>query len=375
MNLPDKHIQNALDRLVQSTFSFAIYRLPWTEECHFVLQVSDEVERLENIRALNGKKGFVLVPFRQSETHPLVLIRPDAIATGWADIEVVLAATGCAADNLLPDFPSNKPILSLPDEEGKRLYADVFGRFIVPLREKRFRKLVLSRASTRYVGERFSPFETFLRACNNYPRMLIYLCHTPVSGTWMGSTPEILLSGHGEDWHTVALAGTLPMRDEAMPTEWDRKNREEQECVADYLRAVTRTFGSQPTETGPYTARAGQLAHLKTDFRFRMKHPDRLGDLLHELHPTPAVCGLPKEDAFRFISEYEGYDRAYYSGFIGWLDPDGQTDLYVNLRCMEVKTHEVTLYAGGGLLSSSEMEAEWEETDEKMQTMERIIQS
>ncbi|MCC2728316.1 chorismate-binding protein, partial [Blautia sp. MSK22_86] len=80
------------------------------------------------------------------------------------------------------------------------------GRFITPLQEKRFQKLVLSRSSARHIGDDFSPLGAFVRACNNYPRMMIYLCHTPASGTWLGSTPEILLSGHGKEWHTVALA-------------------------------------------------------------------------------------------------------------------------------------------------------------------------
>ena len=60
------------------------------------------------------------------------------------------------------------------------------------------------------------------------------------------------------------------------------------------------------TEKGPYTARAGQLVHLKTDFYFLLKNTDHIGDLLQELHPTPAVCGLPKEEAFRFIPDNEG---------------------------------------------------------------------
>ena len=53
------------------------------------------------------------------------------------------------------------------------------------------------------------------------------------------------------------------------------------------------------------------------------KNTDHIGDLLQELHPTPAVCGLPKEEAFRFIPDNEGYDRSYYSGFTGWLDTEG----------------------------------------------------
>ena len=97
-----------------------------------------------------------------------------------------------------------------------------------------------------------------------------------------------------------------------------------------------------------------------------------MGDLLKLLHPTPAVCGLPKEEAYRFILDNEGYDRSYYSGFIGWLRPEGRTDLYVNLRCMNVKEDSLTLYAGGGLLASSELDDEFQETEKKMQTMQNL---
>ena len=117
-----------------------------------------------------------------------------------------------------------------------------------------------------------------------------------------------------------------------LPQQWDEKNREEQEYVAAYIRKQLRSLGISPTEKGPYPAFAGALSHLKTDFHFSLNDSQRLGDLLKLLHPTPAVCGLPKEEAYRFILDNEGYDRSYYSGFIGWLRPEGRTDLYVNLR-------------------------------------------
>ena len=73
------------------------------------------------------------------------------------------------------------------------------------------------------------------------------------------------------------------------------------------------------TEKGPYTARAGQLVHLKTDFYFLLKNTDHIGDLLQELHPTPAVCGLPKEEAFRFIPDNEGTTAVIIPGSpAGW---------------------------------------------------------
>ena len=112
---------------------------------------------------------------------------------------------------------------------------------------------------------------------------------------------------------------------------------------------------------------------LKTDFLFQLKETGFLGDLLKELHPTPAVCGLPKDKAYQFITEHEGYDRRYYSGYVGWIDPEGHTDIYVNLRCMEIRSTETKLYAGGGILPSSEVRSEWKETGEKMKTMMSLI--
>lgn len=375
MILPNKRTQDLLDCLTRSRLSFALYRLPWTDECLLVLQTTGDVEQLECIEELNGKKGFVMAPFCQSDEHPLVLIRPDVTAYDWEEISEALTKLECA-DAVLTCTCNNvsselSPYVS--EETNKLQYIEAFERFIRPLKEKEFQKLVLSRAANKHIHSDFSPIGAFVRACNSYPRMMIYLCHTPASGTWLGSTPEILLSGHGKEWHTVALAGTMPMQNEVMPTVWDKKNVEEQEYVADYVRRVTKKFGSKLTEKGPYTARAGQLVHLKTDFNFLLKNGDRLGELLQELHPTPAVCGLPKEEAFEFILENEGHERSYYSGITGWLDPENGTDLYVNLRCMEIRPSEVTLYAGGGILASSEAESEWEETEAKMKTMRSII--
>lgn len=370
MNIPHKHIEETLDQLTHSSLSFALYRLPWTDECCFVMQTSGEAEQLKEISALNGKCGFVIAPFYLSEAHPLVLIRPDVTACGWEEWQEALAAIDqLEAIHTLwqaPDSHASEPA-------SKQAYLDAFEQFMIPLREKQLQKLVLSRATSQPLATDFSPTGAFIRACNRYPRMMIYLCHTPASGTWIGSTPEILLSGHDKEWHTVALAGTMPMQNEVMPTDWSLKNQEEQECVARYLRQTLKKSSNKITEKGPYTARAGQLVHLKTDFYFLLKHTDKLGDLLQELHPTPAVCGLPKEDAFRFIATHEGYDRRYYSGFIGWLDPQGSTELYVNLRCMEIQADTATLYAGGGILASSEAEAEWEETGEKIKTIRNVI--
>ena len=226
MNLPDIHTQKLLDCLTHSRLGFALYRLPWTDECYLVLQTSGDVEQLADIQELNGKKGFVMAPFQISEEHPLVLIRPDVTAYDWSEISEALSSLECA-DALLT-CKSRQSELSpfVSEETDKEQYTRAFGRFITPLQEKRFQKLVLSRSSARHIGDEFFHHSAhFVRACNNYPRMMNLPMPQPLlPGTWLGSTPEILLSGHGKEWHTVALAGTMPMQNEVMPTDWDKKN-------------------------------------------------------------------------------------------------------------------------------------------------------
>ena len=75
----------------------------------------------------------------------------------------------------------------------------------------------------------------------------------------------------------------------------------------------------------------------------------------------------------RFIMENEGYDRSYYSGFLGWTDGNGKTHLFVNIRCVRLADSEAQFFAGGGILASSDLISEWNETEEKMTTMKRLL--
>lgn len=353
-----------IDTLIGQNRSFAIYRLPGENEPRFVMQTSGSARLFYNIEDLNEQQGFVIAPFRVGHDCPIVLIRRDRCEL----------PAECPADyiRMHSDFHSEENKIPF-ERKTKDNYMDCFDAFIRPLQEERLDKLVLSRSLTLDRERGFSPAGAFYKACERYTRSYVYLLHTPHTGTWLGGTPEIILSGEKGEWHTVALAGTQSLRNGGLPSHWDDKNKREQQLVARYIGDQLRSLGIDSTMEGPYSARAGALCHLKSDFRFRLGGNDRLGSLLNLLHPTPAVCGLPKEEAYRFILENEGYDRRYYSGFVGWLDPEGKTDLYVNLRCMNIRSDEHVLYAGGGLLSSSAPEDEWQETEDKLQTMKTLL--
>ena len=99
-----------------------------------------------------------------------------------------------------------------------------------------------------------------------------------------------------------------------------------------------------------------------------------VGHLLADLHPTPAVCGLPKQESHRYILDNESCGRSYYSGFSGPINLDGDTAVYVSLRCMRIFGDRYRLYAGGGILPQSEETMEWNETAAKMQAMLSLIE-
>lgn len=365
------YINNQLNALIEAGMSFAIYRLPWKKDVICKVQTVGEVRRLKDMSALNGECGFVVAPFIQSEDCPLVLIHPDISAIGWAELSERLTQADIRLPQ--PDGEQSGKVEVCETSTDYQQYAKAFDSFIRPLRDGEFEKLVLSRSLNCKVQKGFSVVNAFNEACDSYPRAFVYLCYTPCTGLWLGSTPEILLSGDKEQWHTVALAGTMFIENDRIPRGWSEKNKHEQAVVVEYIRRQLTSLNIEVREEGPYTAQAGKLVHLKTDFYFTLPYPDKLGDALELLHPTPAVCGIPKDKAITFIPENEGYRRKYYSGFIGWLEPAGRTDLYVNLRCMNIGGDSLTLYAGGGILPSSGVDSEWKETQEKMKTMLKLI--
>lgn len=363
----DNKLTDCIDRLLALHIPFAIYRLPWQEELHLVMQTQGMPVTLADITELNDKEGFVMTPFRQTEETPIVLIQPDIRIDGKECIVKEL-------ERILPQLAQKTARTDTKIEtDTKERYTNAFEHFHTALTQGVFNKLVLSRKYIHEFTGTPSLGKIYMNACSCYPRVMIYLCHTPFSGTWLGCTPEIILSIENGKGHTVSLAGTMPVINNVEPQEWSEKNRKEQAYVSEYIRRQLHEQGIQPEEKGPYTARAGEVVHLKTDFFFPLHETRRLGNLLKSLHPTPAVCGLPKAESYAFIHQNEKIDRRYYAGFTGWLSPEGDTQLYVNLRCMEVCGNKAVLYAGGGILSSSEVESEWQETQHKLGTIEHIL--
>lgn len=340
--------------------AYAIYRLPHEDHATLITQSVGEPMELHSLTELNGKQGFVVAPFEVKADQPVVLIQGKTETIALSNEQL----TADDGKNRLPSDMSN-------------YYKVDFANYHSQLEADKFRKIVLARCADEQMPNGVKPIDLFYRACQLYPRLFIALVDTEKSGCWLTATPEILLDGHGADWRTIALAGTMKLEGDQLDGEgetltWSTKNIQEQRIVATYITECLEQFTDDFREEGPRTIRAANLVHLRSDFTFKLADNNKIGDLLQALHPTPAVCGLPKREAFKFIVKNEHTPRRYYSGFMGPVAQE-DTHLYVSLRCMNIDGDVCHLYAGGGLLKDSVEEQEWLETEAKMETMKRLL--
>ncbi len=238
------------------------------------------------------------------------------------------------------------------------------------------KKVVTSRTKIIDLNSNFDPLELFEKLINKYPYAFISLISIPEVGTWIGATPEILMKIEEKKLTTMALAGTQIYK--GQPTEeveWGLKEKEEQLTVSEYIEE--RFLNSKATNFNkslPETVIAGNVLHIQTLFNYQSENITKFAtDFIKEFSPTPAVCGYPKEKAMTFLMENELHKRNFYSGFLGTVNLSNKSELFVNLRCMQIKNDKAIMYIGGGLTADSIPEKEWYETELKSQTLLSVI--
>ena len=342
--------------------SFAFYKLPDSDE--YVSVRSSKVRQLSDDPALMPvEPGFMAYPFHSSDTcHPFLIPADDTIVRKIPD-DIQCEGYGKTDGTIMTD-------------QDYPLYSKEFSLFHNAVCSGSFRKLVLARNRAVHPETAVDCTALFLRACRKYPHAMVMMFRGIQTGVWLCATPEPLLRCSGGMFRTVALAGTMAYDGKSVPSveDWSAKNREEQQVVCNFIVDATAPYASDLQIDGPYTVRAGNLLHLRTDISFRASG-DNFGRIAAALHPTPAVCGFPQESAKTFIRENERQSRGYYSGFAGPVAMGGRTDLFVNLRsaCISDDGMTASLYAGGGIMKDSSCRSEYEETIHKMQTIAGIF--
>lgn len=353
---------------------FVAYRKPNASEVRGLLQKDNTIHYVENY----DESGFVFAPFDDTVKSVLIPLANARV------IEIMYS-------NRTQIRTKDKEVAF--SEEDKKQHITLVEKGIKAIEEKRFNKVVLSRQEMVNLSE-FNVIQTFENLLVKYPSAFVYCWYHPKVGLWLGATPETLMKIEGNQFSMMSLAGTQEYNG-TLDVVWNEKEKDEQQIVTDFILDNIKPSVENIKTSNVETVKAGNLLHLRTMISARLKLDQfNLKDIISSLHPTPAVCGLPKLKAKDFILEHEPYNREFYAGYLGELNLESKlqsrsskrnienraytitkksTQLYVNLRCMQIKNENALIYVGGGVTKTSHAEREWEETVSKSKVIKSIL--
>lgn len=374
--------------------SFALWRKPLSKKLEFILDLEETPSKVD-LSFEELPAGFIVHPFADQVDKKALFIRSDQYFSFYLDQDL--------SKEELPEWlkPSSNPSsesikssvgellrenshsIQLIDAESDR--KDHFTRIvqigIEAIQSGKLEKVVPARTKMIPVSDDFDLGKALVDMLNAYPNSFVNFFHIPQIGTWLGASPETLIKTKEDHFFTMALAGTQPASGEnpLKSAAWTQKEIEEQALVCRYIVDCFKKIRLREYEEhGPKTILAGNLLHLRTDFKVDMKatgFPQLGSVMLDLLHPTSAVCGMPRKEAHEFLQENEGFDRSFFAGFLGPVNVEGETSIYVNLRTASFKGDKAILYAGAGVTEDSDPDKEWVETELKCQIIGKFIQT
>jgi len=258
------------------------------------------------------------------------------------------------------------------DELHKEKHIRLVEKALDEINKNHLKKVVVSRQE-EVLLDSFDLLTTFKKLLNNYVNAFVYVWFHPKIGLWFGATPETLLTISDYHFTTMSLAGTQVYAD-TKEVFWKSKELVEQQLVTDFIKNQLKPISSNLKIDKTETVKAGNILHLRSRIEGDLNKNSNLKELIRKLHPTPAVCGLPREKSKNFIIQNENYKRTYYTGFLGELNYQNKnSSLFVNLRCMNIEEKIAFIYVGGGITKESNAKKEWKETIAKSKTMKKIL--
>lgn len=250
------------------------------------------------------------------------------------------------------------------EEQKQTAYIHKLEKVISFINQNSLPKLVISRRKLVGINsEKINLSQTFLNLCEAYPNALVYF-FIKDEKCWMGAFSEVLgrFEKTTNDFQTMSLAGTIPIDEE-----WTTKEIEEQQPVTEFIAGILERYADQFEQSKTTDHLSGNIKHLRTDFKAKIK-TEELEEVISELHPTPAVCGIPKKECMEAIANFEAHPRHFYSGYIK-VETATTIQYFVNLRCAEFFKNAALLYVGGGITADSSPVKEWQETELKSEAM------
>jgi menaquinone-specific isochorismate synthase len=277
-------------------------------------------------------------------------------------------------ESKLEKVESEKAVINLIEEsDDENKWNDKVSQIINEIKSKKVEKVVLAKRIKYDVKSEIDWQLIFNELNKNYPNCTNYLLKSGKS-IFFGSTPELLAKFSGEDFYTEALAGSISRgKDQDQDKEFEnkllqsKKNNFEHNAVTQHIKSSVQKFIKEIEISGkPVVKKFSNIQHLQTIIKGKLEAESNIFDIILSLFPTPAVCGISKDKALKFIDEFEEFDRGLFAGLIGWFNCEVYGEFYVTIRCGLVNQNNLYAYAGCGIVEDSDPQEEYEETKLKL---------
>jgi salicylate biosynthesis isochorismate synthase len=309
-----------------------------------------------------GDRAFVRFVARAGEA-----VDPGAIQTALA----ALSGEGPARSDPSPDRAPSPPRL---DRTSPEAWGAMIGDALARIRAHELEKVVPMTLCKVAGAGSIDAAGALQRLGALYPECVRFALQRG-DAVFLGASPERLCEKRGLSVSADALAGSAPRRPEgdaraaAALLESD-KDRREHQVVVDAVRAALDPLSARiKVPAAPVVRTLRNVHHLWTPVTATLAHPVHVLDVVRALHPTPAVCGTPRDAAIRWIAAHEPDPRGWYSGAVGWFDAEGDGAFSVAIRSGLLGPREAWLYAGAGIVEGSDAALEYAETRLKLAPM------
>lgn len=277
--------------------------------------------------------------------------------------------------------PGGEPLATLPSDQGA--WEASVERILSAIEGGTVRKVVLARTLDVHPRRPLDPLDVLERLWEANRTAHVFYFEPRPERALLGAAPETIATLRRGVFHATAVAGSVGLG--ATPEEQgdlaaglmasDKDRAEHQIAVEDMVRRLGSLAYDVRAELEPHVLALPAIQHLETAIRARVAEGTSVLDLLAVLHPTPAVCGEPREEALERLAAEEPFERGWYAGPVGWFDLDGNGMFAPALRSGVLSEGAWRLYAGAGIVAGSRPAAEWAETGIKLEPMLRALRA
>jgi menaquinone-specific isochorismate synthase len=242
-------------------------------------------------------------------------------------------------------------------------------------------KVVMARALHASFEEVTDPVDVVLNLWRENPGSHVFFFEPSPGHVFLGATPETVATASGGMFRATAVAGSVARgrnreEQEALAKELlksDKDRREHQVCVEDMVARLAEVSDDIQAQPDPHVLTLSAIQHLESVITARLRPNETVISALRALHPTPAVCGFPRDQALELLRVEETFRRGWYAGPVGWFDDDGNGSFVPALRSAIGWGKDWRLFAGAGIVSGSDPEREWAETRIKFQPVLKAL--